>query len=64
MVYINGEAKDIANQNLYQYLTDEGFDIARVVVEQNLQIIPADELRNITISDGDTIEVLRFVGGG
>ncbi|MCQ2533551.1 MAG: sulfur carrier protein ThiS [Clostridia bacterium] len=64
MVQINGESKDAANKNLYQYLVDEGFDISRVVVELNLEIIPAEDLKNITIKDNDSIEVLRFVGGG
>lgn len=64
MVQINGESKDAANRNLYQYLVDEGFDISRVVVELNLEIIPAEDLKNITIKDNDSIEVLRFVGGG
>lgn len=64
MVQINGESKDAANKNLYQYLVDEGFDISRVVVELNLEIVPAEDLKNITIKDSDSIEVLRFVGGG
>ena len=64
MVQINGESKDAANKNLYQYLVDDGFDISRVVVELNLEIIPAEDLKNITIKDNDSIEVLRFVGGG
>ena len=32
MVTINGEQKDLAGQNLYQYLSNEGFDLNRVVV--------------------------------
>ncbi|MGN0353475.1 MAG: sulfur carrier protein ThiS [Muricoprocola sp.] len=64
MVTVNGEPKDIAGKNLHQYLLEEGFDINRVVVERNLEIISKDKLDTITIQDEDSIEVLRFVGGG
>ena len=64
MVTINGEQKDIAGQNLYQYLKEAGFDLDRVVVERNLDIVPKDGLEQIIIQEEDTIEVLRFVGGG
>ena len=63
MVTVNGQQKDIAGQNLQQYLTEAGFEVNRVVVERNLEIVPKDELGNITIQDQDSIEVLRFVGG-
>lgn len=64
MVTFNGEQREIAGKNLYQYMKDEGYDIGRVVVEINLEIIPGDALEGIVIRDGDSIEVLHFVGGG
>ena len=64
MVTVNGEQKDIAGKNLHQYLLEAGYDLNRVVVERNLEIIPKDELDTITIQEEDSIEVLRFVGGG
>lgn len=64
MVTVNGEQKDIVGKNLYQYLLEAGYDLNRVVVERNLEIIPKDELDTITIQEEDSIEVLRFVGGG
>lgn len=64
MVTVNGEKKDIAGKNLYQYLKEEGFELSRVVVERNLEIIPTSELEQVTIQEEDSIEVLRFVGGG
>ena len=36
----------------------------RVVVEQNLTIIPQDQLENTMIKEGDQLEILCFVGGG
>ena len=64
MVTINGEQRDIAGQNLYQYLKTAGFEIDRIVVEVNLAIIARDQLEKTTISENDVIEVLNFVGGG
>lgn len=64
MVMINGESRDIAGQNLYQYLEEGGFDFNRIVVERNYEILQRDDLKKIVIMDDDTIEVLNFVGGG
>lgn len=64
MVTINGEEKDAAGKTIYTYLTEEGYDTSRVVVEQNLQIIPQDQLEHTLIKEGDQIEILCFVGGG
>jgi thiamine biosynthesis protein ThiS len=33
-------------------------------VERNLEIIPRDRLGAVVLEDGDSVEVLRFVGGG
>lgn len=64
MVKINGEEKTIAGKNLLECLKEAGFEPERVVVERNFEIIPKDQLGNVTIQDEDEIEVLRFVGGG
>ncbi|MCC2165474.1 sulfur carrier protein ThiS [Brotaphodocola catenula] len=64
MVKINGEEKAIAEKNLLEYLKEAGFEPERVVVERNFEIIPKDQLGNVTIQDEDEIEVLRFVRGG
>lgn len=64
MVRINGEEKAIAGRNLLEHLKTSGFEPDKVVVERNLEIVPRDELGNVTIQEEDSIEVLRFVGGG
>ena len=64
MVKINGEERNLAGKNLLEYLKESGFEPERVVVEQNLEIIPQEKLGNVIIQDEDAIEVLRFVGGG
>ena len=64
MVRINGEEKALAGKNLLEYLKKAGFEPEKVVVERNLEIIPRDQFGNIVIQEEDSIEVLRFVGGG
>ena len=64
MVKINGEQQDAAGRNLLAYLQEAGFEPERVVVERNLEILSREQLGEITLQDGDSIEVLRFVGGG
>ncbi len=64
MVKVNGKEKDIAGQNLLEYLEETGYRPERVVVERNLEILAREDLGNITIQDEDTIEVLEFMGGG
>ncbi len=64
MVTINGETKDVAGRTLRQFLMEEGYDISRIVVERNLQIVPKERFEEVMIEEGDSIEVLSFVGGG
>lgn len=65
MVTINGEAAaGAAGMTIGAYLAQEGYDIARVVVEQNLNILPRQALETTVIQEGDSIEILCFVGGG
>jgi thiamine biosynthesis protein ThiS len=36
----------------------------RVVVERNREIVPRDTYSATLINDGDTLEIVHFVGGG
>jgi thiamine biosynthesis protein ThiS len=36
----------------------------RVVVERNRDIVPRDTYSATLINDGDTLEIVHFVGGG
>ena len=64
MLRINGQDMDLAGQNLQQVLSQEGYQLDRVVVERNLEIVPKEQYADIILADGDSIEVLNFVGGG
>ncbi len=47
-----------------QYLQTQGYTAARVAVEQNGRIVPKSAYAVQPIQDGDTVEVVSFVGGG
>ncbi|MGN0660280.1 MAG: sulfur carrier protein ThiS [Oscillospiraceae bacterium] len=64
MVKINGESLDIAEKTLEEYLAGEKYDVKRIAVEKNGEIIPKAEYASTLLADGDEIEVVSFVGGG
>ena len=62
---VNGEIKSLeAEISLEDFLTGEGYQIARIAVESNGEIVPKGEYANVILSDADTLEVVSFVGGG
>ena len=62
---INGEESEIADGLTVTALLEElKIRPARVVVERNREIV-AREVYGITrLADGDTLEIVHFVGGG
>lgn len=64
MVRINGAQYDAAGQTVMQYLLGAGYDPERVAVELNDDIVPKSQYESVTFADGDTAEVVSFVGGG
>ena len=64
MVTINGKQEQADGMTILAYLQQAGYTPERVVVEKNLEIIPRESLNSTLLEDGDSVEVLRFVGGG
>ena len=64
MVKINGTHLDIAGTVLTEYLNSSGYDAKRIAVEKNGTIIPRAQYGETILADGDTLEVVSFVGGG
>ena len=64
MVKINGESLNIAGKTLEEYLAGATYDIKRIAVEKNGEIVPKSEYASTLLADGDEIEVVSFVGGG
>ena len=64
MVKINGESFDAIGISIAKYLSDAGYDIKRVAVELNGDILAKSQYENTILCDGDSVEVVSFVGGG
>lgn len=62
---VNGETFKLENPiTVKDFLTSNGYDCTKVAVERNGDIIPKAIFLETLLYDGDTIEVVRFVGGG
>lgn len=64
MVKINGEELNVAGENVPEYLSKSGYDLKRVAVELNGDILPKSQYADTLLKDGDSVEIVSFVGGG
>ena len=64
MVKINGEELNIDGKTVSEYLAEKNYDVKRVAVERNGDIVPKSQYDKTILQDGDSIEVVSFVGGG
>lgn len=64
MVKINGTELKVAGRTVAEYLAANGFDVKRVAVELNGDILPKAQYDSTVLHDGDNVEVVSFVGGG
>ncbi len=64
-IVVNGEGEYISEgQSLFSYLEARNFDPFVIVVERNKIIVPAESFKDTLLEQGDTLEILYFVGGG
>lgn len=65
MLQVNGEPLDGMGLNTVRDLLDQkGWKADQVAVELNGTILRREDFSTIQLSDGDKLEVVRFVGGG
>ncbi len=65
IVRINGEEKEVGvGLNVSQLLDHLGIRPGRVVVELNRDILPRDAHSATVLKEGDSLEIVHFVGGG
>ncbi|SEH82968.1 sulfur carrier protein [Ruminococcus flavefaciens] len=64
MVKINGELLDKDGKTVSEILSDMEINSQHVAVELNEMIVPKAEYSKTVLKGGDTVEVVRFVGGG
>ena len=62
---VNGQRKNFsAPLNVAQLLSQLELNPEQIVVELNRDILTADKYIDIQLNDGDTLEIIQFVGGG
>ncbi len=62
---VNGEALEKSHAGTVMELLDElHIKKEQVAVEVNLSIIKKDAYETFKLHDGDTVEIVKFVGGG
>ena len=64
-VTINGEEKKIGERHSVAQLLEElGIGAGRVVVELNRNILSRETHETTILEEGDSLEIVQFVGGG
>lgn len=64
MVKINGEELNIAGKTIAQYIESTSYDSSRIAVERNGDIVSKAKYGETVLNDGDSVEIVSFVGGG
>ncbi|MEO8635324.1 MAG: sulfur carrier protein ThiS [Gemmatimonadales bacterium] len=64
-IQVNGAVRTLPGPaTLAGLLAHLGLDPRMVVVERNREIVRRGRLEEVTVHDGDVIELVHFVGGG
>jgi thiamine biosynthesis protein ThiS len=61
---INGEEKVSSDETLGELVEGLGMKPDRVAIELNREIVPRDQWSATQLHDGDSLEIVHFVGGG
>jgi len=63
-ISINGLEKEVSSSNVWQMLIDLDLNPEITIVEKNSNIINRDGYKTEPLKNGDTFELIRFMGGG
>jgi thiazole synthase/sulfur carrier protein len=64
-ILVNGAPREVpAPATLADLLAHLALDPRQVVVERNREIVRRARLAEVTLADGDAVELVHFVGGG
>ena len=65
MIKVNGKQNQLASEmSVADYLEQNNYQIKRIAVELNEEILPKYSYSDTMLKDGDRLEVVTFVGGG
>ena len=63
-IRLNGEERQTGAATIADLLRELDVERGRVAIEVNLEIVRKAEYDTRPVSDGDSIEIVNFVGGG
>lgn len=64
-VKINGKVQKLDKKfSLCEFVAEKKLDLNKIVIEHNYNIVDKKKLSDISINEGDIIEIISFVGGG
>jgi len=64
-IEVNGQAREVAQDTTVAGLLAQlGVQGGPVAVERNREIVPRAQHASTTLTEGDQLEVVQFVGGG
>lgn len=64
MIIVNGQGIDEKSLKLSHWLLLNDYDRDLIAVERNGSIIKRSHYDKTVLQDGDTVEIVQFVGGG
>lgn len=64
MITVNGKQIQLASEMSVADYLEHSFQIKRIAVELNEEILPKYSYSDTMLKDGDRLEVVTFVGGG
>ena len=65
MITVNGKQIQLTSEmSVADYLEQNNYQINRIAVEMNEEILPKYSYSDTMLKDGDRLEIVTFVGGG
>ncbi|MFZ3171320.1 MAG: sulfur carrier protein ThiS [Carboxydocellales bacterium] len=65
LIKVNGKELSLEQEiSLLEFLISRQIDPRLAIIEHNEQILKNEDWANVIIKENDTLEVLRFIGGG
>ena len=65
MITVNGKQIQLTSEmSVAEYLEQNNYQINRIAVEMNEEILPKYLYSEMRLKDGDSMEIVTFVGGG
>lgn len=65
LVTVNGESRDVtADLTIGELIKQLALNPKTVVAQRNGEIVPRESFHAVRLSEGDEVDIVRFVGGG